>query len=401
MLPEGSKVGDVLRVEADFAIDGIDILAVVPTREKAGKTGLLELLPSEKPFEAVTSQLAVRERRGRRDGGRGPRPDRRGDRPPRRDDGGENRGEGGGERRGDRRGERREGAGRPQGRQRPHFTPPPELPQRPKPKRLKPGRAHRNEVLAALPEEQRPVAERALQGGLPAVRQAVNEQNERLRAEGKEPVPAEGLLRMAEQLLPRLRVAEWRDRADAAKVDLEELDLRDLRSVVAAGDDPVVARDDSTRALANELREALAVKQEREMHLWLEDIEAALGVGRVIRALKLSGQPPKAGVRFPAELSTRLAEAATAALSPDDSAERWSALLEAVAFSPVRSQVAPAAAPATVADDLAATVKRLAPLLPQVAALFGIEVPAGAPMPKPLRPTRPAPARKSSSNKPD
>ena len=106
-------------------------------------------------------------------------------------------------------------------------------------------------MLADLPEEQRPVAERALQGGLPAVRQAVNEQNARLKAEGKPEVPAAGLLSMAERLLPKLRVAEWLDRADAAKADIDELDLRDLRSVVAAGEDPMVARDESTRDVAD------------------------------------------------------------------------------------------------------------------------------------------------------
>jgi hypothetical protein len=117
-------------------------------------------------------------------------------------------------------------------------------------------------VLADLPEAQRPVAERALQGGIPAVRQAINEQNTRLRAEGLDEVPAAGLLSMAEQLLPKLRVAEWLDRADAAKSVIDDLDLRDLRSVVAAGDDPVVARDESTRAIAAELKQALAAKQQ-------------------------------------------------------------------------------------------------------------------------------------------
>ena len=41
--------------------------------------------------------------------------------------------------------------------------------------------------------------------------------------------------------------------------------------------------------------------------------------------------------------------------------------------------------PAKISDDLAATVKRLAPAIPQVAALFGIEVEEGASMPRPLR----------------
>jgi hypothetical protein len=269
------------------------------------------------------------------------------------------------------------------------------LPQRPKAKRLKPHRTHRNAVLAELPEAQRAVAERALQGGLPAVRQAVNEQNARLRAEGKEEIPAAGLLAIAEQLLPKLRVAEWLDRADAAVADLEELDLRDLRSVVASSEDPAVARDEATRELAVTLKAALVTKQEKELALWFGDIDAAIGVGRVVRALKLSSQPPKAGVRFPTELATKLAAAATANLTPDALPDRWMAVLEAAAFSPVRTHVTPAEKPAQVSDELLATMKRLASLLPQIAVLFGIEVDAKAPQAKPLRPTRAAaPAKK-------
>jgi hypothetical protein len=191
---------------------------------------------------------------------------------------------------------------------------------------------------------------------------------------------------MAENLLPQLRVADWLDRAEAAKRQLAHLDLRDLRSVVAAADDPVVARDESTRLLAAELKEALHAKQDEELNLWLSDVEAAVEVGRVVRALRLSAMPPKAGVPFPHELGTKLGEITTASLSPDDPADRWIAVLEAAAFSPIRTHVTPAAAPAQPAAELVATVTRLAPLLPQVAAVFGIEVPQKAPIPKPLRP---------------
>ena len=390
LLPSDAVVGSVFRAEAENDLDGLTILSVTSGKEKSSRGNVLELLPSDKPFEGVTQQLARRERgdRGdRRD--RGPRGDR--DRGPRRD---------GDRERGPRRDgdhDRRDRGPRPDRPQRPRFQAPPELPQRPKPKRLKPGRAHRAEVLNELPEAQRAVAERALQGGIPEVRRAVNEQNQRLRAEGKEEIPAAGLLAIAEQLLPKLRVAEWLDRATAAKADLEELDLRDLRSVVAAAEDPMVARDESTRALAAELKDALITKQEKELSLWFDDIDAALGVGRVVRALKLSSQPPKAGVPFPGELAARLGEAATGNLTADALPDRWVAVLEAAAFSPVRTHVTPAAPPAQSNDELAATVKRLAPALPQVAALFGVEVAPNAPLPKPLRPTRPSgPARKQA-----
>jgi hypothetical protein len=193
------------------------------------------------------------------------------------------------------------------------------------------------------------------------------------------------LVKLAEDLLPRLRVAEWRDRAEAAQRQIEHLDLRDLRSVVAAANDPAVARDETARPLVDEMKAALVTKQEQELLLWFGDVDAALAVGRVVRALRLSSQPPKAGVPFPADIAQRLADSTNASLAPMDSPDRWIAMLEAAAFSPIRHQISPARKPDTVNDELTATVKRLAPALPQVAALFEIEVDPDAPMPKPLR----------------
>lgn len=361
VLSGGAKVGDVLKVEADFDIDGISILSIVAGKERVEKSNRLELLASDKPFKPVIETKAPRSERPRRDDKRRPRGDK-GDAPT---------------------------TGADDRKRRGPFTPPPELPQRPKAKRLKPGRAHRSEVLNALPEAQRAIAERVLQGGIPAVRAAVADQNKVLAAEGKEVIPADGLVTMAENLLPKLRVAEWLDRADAAVADIDSLDLRDLRSVVTSGDDPAIARDESTRGVAAKLKEGLAARQEKDHAEWLSDIDAALGVGRVVRALKLSSQPPKAGARFPAELATRLAAAASAALEVDAPADRWVAMLEAAAFSPVRSQLNAAAIPAVVAPELLACVTRLAPAVPQVAAKFGVAVAPGAAMPRPLRPTRP------------
>ena len=119
-------------------------------------------------------------------------------------------------------------------------------------------------------------------------------------------------------------------------------------------------------------------------------MKSALEVSRVVRALKLSGEPPKAGVLFPVELGAQIAKAATESLASDAGADRWIAVLEALAFSPIRAQVKPAAAPVAATDALRETVKRLSPLLPQIAALFGIEVVAGVQAPKPLRPPRQA-----------
>jgi hypothetical protein len=145
----------------------------------------------------------------------------------------------------------------------------PEVPQRPKPKRLKPGRVHRQALMAALPEEQQPIADQLFRAGLPGVRQAIQDQNVTLAAEGKPTIHPSGIESLAQDLLPRVRVADWLDRADAAKAVVDELDLRDLRSVVTMGADPTVARDDATRQLAAELREALDRRQNEEHERWL------------------------------------------------------------------------------------------------------------------------------------
>ncbi|MEM8620489.1 MAG: hypothetical protein AAGF73_12295 [Actinomycetota bacterium] len=381
ILPDGAVVGDELKVEIEQMLDGIEVLSVVKGREKAGRNDLLELIASDEPFEAVI------ETRARKKGSRG--------------DGRRNRRDGGRrERSRDSSDDERRGSDNK--RRRPHFEAPPEVPQRPKPKRLRPGKTHRTEVLAQIPEEQRPIAELALQG-LPAVRSRVKDDNAKLAAEGKPTMPEATVLKMAEDLLPTLRVADWLDRAEAAKQQAEQLDLRDLRSVVAASDDPMVARDESTRELAEELKASLVLKQDLEMKLWEDDINAALGVGRVIRALRLSSQPPKAGAFFPPDIARELGTAATSALQPDDSPDRWIAVLEAAAFSPVRTLVAPTTPPSQISDDLRATALRLGPLLPDVAALLGVKVPADAPRPKPLRPQRRDGKRgqKRSNNKRD
>ena len=57
LLPNASKVGDVLKIEADFDIDGITVLSVVQQRDKSQKATFLQLI-DDKPFTAVTEKLA-------------------------------------------------------------------------------------------------------------------------------------------------------------------------------------------------------------------------------------------------------------------------------------------------------------------------------------------------------
>ena len=252
--------------------------------------------------------------------------------------------------------------------------------ERPKAKRLRAGKTHRTALLETLPEEQRPIAEQVVLGGLPAVRQAIEKQNAERTAAGDSPIAAGPLLEIAEKLVPKVRQAEWRDRAEAAQRDLEVLDLRDLRSVVSTAD--AAGRDEESRALAQALKDGLAQRVDAEHASWLAELVATLDVGRIVRALRLSSRPPKAGAPLPPEVAIRLTDGAGAALTADAAAERWVAVLDALAFAPVRDKVIPASLPKELHADVRATIARLATRIPKIAHIFEIAPDRSAPRPK-------------------
>lgn len=253
-------------------------------------------------------------------------------------------------------------------------------------KRLHPGRTHRDAVLASLPEEQRPVAEQVLRGGIPAVRQAVDEHNTKARAAGEPEVKADALVSMAEELLPSLRAAEWRDRAEAALADVDTVGLRDLRAVVAGSD---AGRDDAARQLASSLREAFDRRSTAEREVWMGEIRRSLDEGRVVRALRVSSRPPEPGVRFPPDLAHQLSEAASRAMGPDVAPERWTAVLDAVVCSPVRLSVRPDGLPKEPGDALTGAVRQATSRVPGLESLLDPDRPRAAAPPVPPPPTAP------------
>jgi hypothetical protein len=251
-------------------------------------------------------------------------------------------------------------------------------------RRFSPGRAHRNAVMASLPPEEQPIAEQVLRGGIPAVRTALHLEREKAVAEGRPAPNTDQLIAMAESLLPRLKAAEWRDRAEAATRDVEDISLRDLRSVVAGAD---AARDDETRALAASLREALDRRVDTLRLQWTAEVAKHLDENRVVRALRLAARPPEPAARMDPELIQRLSDAAGEAMAPDSPADRWLAVLEAVAASPVRRSVKPAGLPADPTPELRRAAHQQSGRIPALAAMLGISLP---PPPLPIPPRRAA-----------
>lgn len=403
LVPEDAKVGDVLRAEADFDVEGIVVTAVNAPRNDGRRSSDLhriEILGSGRSAPSgVSVSLAGgrrprdeddrEDRRPRREARSDGRPARRrrpddGERPaPRREAGAERRGRPGRDER-DRGRDRERSGDRPvptgdrPGRRAPASA---DGAERGRQRRLQPAATFRNATLAELRPEQLPVAEQLLRGGIPAVRQAIDDQNSRASSEGRPTVSAEPLLTMAEELLPRLTLATWKDRATAVRSAGKEAPLREVRSVVSGAS--AVALDDEARALHSALREGLDTRVTTLRDTWQARINSALDEGRVADALRIASRPPEPAARIPAEMAVRLSGAAGAAMSPEVPAEQWLALLDVVVGSPIRRTVKPAGLPADADDDLLHTVRRHAGQVPELARLLGLPIP---PPPGPRRP---------------
>lgn len=437
LVPDAAAVGSVLKAEVDGGLDGLEITALVAPRVRSEPEGRLELIGGGAAPPVTTTLVSRSGRRSRsdrgfsddderspggrrsRDKGEGRRGRDRRDRdrrdrsergPRRRDrDGDEDRKDGAGrkshrDRDGRRsRDERDSGSSRdaekdgrrdrrsneqrsPKGPRSKEGKRPARSP-RPRTPGLKAKRVHRQAALEALPEEQRPLAREVLKGGVPGVRRSIERMNTKAAREKLPQIKSEPVLALAEQLAPVLKAAEWHDRADAALAGISKIDLRDIRSVIAAADR--AARDDETRALAESLRAGLTQRLEVDHRKWLDELAGTIGEGRTVRALRISSRPVKPGSPLPPDMAERLANMAAADLNPTANQQRWATVVDSVAVSPVRTQVVPEGIPERPSDDLVATIRRLADRVPQIAALFGIE-PAPAAQPR-LRPPPPPP----------
>ena len=389
LVPTGAGVGTVLRAEVETTLDGTTVTALLPLKTKTdGRSAeRIEVLGSPKRGPDVNVVLAPSSRR-RREGG----PEGRGEgRRPRRE--GTPRGEGAARRgpeggrgrdagsardgdRGDRSDRRRSGPAR---------TGAQEAPARGRTRRPAPSTTYRNAALATLKPEQLPVAEQLLRGGIPAVRQAIEEQNARAHAEGRPEVTPGPLLALAEELRPVVNLATWKDRASVARNAGKDVPLRELRSIVASAS--TVSLDEEGTEMATALRNALDERVTALRTRWIERITTSLDEGRVLDALRASVKPPEPATRIPAELAVRLADAAGTAIRAEAPVEEWVALLEVVVDTPVRRSVKPAGIPAGADESVLALARKASGYVPELARLLGI------PIPPPPGPRRPVAAR--------
>ena len=350
LLPDDLIVGAQFSVETEHFLDGIVVTKVFDKKQESEKGETLKILGSGKQADLVTTQLA-RSKKGKKSSKRSPSSNSRTDeskrnkknfvkkdKPP-----------------SSTRKKTRNGTKKTE-----HNFP--------KSKRLKAKRRYRNEAIKNLPEDMRRVAEILLQKGIPGLRDSINAQNEIAKKAGEPEIPEELLLKLAERVYPDLRTAEWLDRADGAIRGIETVDLRDMRSVIVASES--VQKNDEVRSLAEKLKEGFNKRVDTDQKNWLKEVIATLKEGRVVRALRLSSHPPKAGFPLPEDLLNSLTEATNKALSADVPQSRWGTIAEAAAFSPVHDRVIPVGIPENPNEELLKIVHRISSKAPSIVNKF-------------------------------
>lgn len=374
MIPKGAGISSVFTAEVQSDMDGIVVLAVIESEDTRTAPETIEVLGTGKRSAGVNFKGGGRGKRQRRGesfgsggfGGDGFRQDQ------------SKRNQQGGRRKG-----RSQGTGQD------------------RPARLRPARVHRKKWLASVPPEHAALAEQIASGrGIANEKGGVSEKGsasengsvsekgstaEKDSASEKSSASEKGVAfgrgsvadkDVSAKLLDEYRMAEWQDRADLVLSNFEKIDLAEIRMLVADAD--AHARTPETRSQADEARQKLAERTERQHGEWLADLATHLSEGRVQRALRLSGQPPKAGVPLPLDLAKWLTTATADILTPEAQPDRWEKTLQALAVSPVRRLVRPEQPPAIVSPELTAAVKDLSPRFPYIAALFIDEADAEA-----------------------
>ena len=335
LLPSGVAIGDVLKVEADFMIDGIEITAVLPQKIKKDGPELLELLGTGNETAGVTTSLVKKSsnRKRRKDGRVGSKNKQAKDRKQSRSSKAKT--------------ERKD--------RKPYRSP--------RGKRLKPSKKYRNEYIESLPELQKPIAKELSGSTIPNLRRTIEKMN---LPEGF----PDALLDYAENLNQQLKMAEWMDKATAVESNIENIDLQDFRSVVASS--ARWAKSSDSIAIKERLELKLNERIDQDHKKWLNSIEEALQEDKTVRALNLSSRSPKAGAQLPEAITTRLIEQANKALNAEATAHRWSIVVEAVALSPVRQKVIPGGLPTEISEELKQSIKKHGDRIPQIAKVFTV-----------------------------
>lgn len=230
---------------------------------------------------------------------------------------------------------------------------------------------HVKELLDSLDSARQAIVQRLVRGGMAAVREAIEKQNKIAREKGEPELLEEPVIKLAEELVPQVKRAQFRDQAQ----EILEKGLKDLKRIIRTINTATVL-DDSDKELLTTLREYFdKVLKEAEAD-YFKDIESLLSEGKVEQALEKSIKPPYPTIKFSAELSEKLAVKATEALEAKlEDPDSWLKLLHTISLTPVKRLVRPERIPQFKTPDQHKIAIGLSSQIPNLIKHLGLKIP--------------------------
>jgi hypothetical protein len=340
LVPVGANVGSIFKAELEHLLDGIYVKSLTPLAEKKPPSNVIEIFGSAKKEPSINVQ-----KKGRKTSPRSKPKVKR-------------------EKSFEKYPEKHPKSARPQssGTQRPW--------------RLYVGNEHKNALIESLALHEKPIAERLILGGIPAVRQAIAKQNENARRNNEPEVIEDKILSIAEELFPKIKSALWHDKLDAVFNNKNKVTPGDIRSVIAGA--VITNKDDEQKV--EELKTLLNERIEHMRQGWTSEILEAIKNNDALAALSKSAKAPDPSLRISAELAGSIADFVGNRLVEISDPQEWLELIKTAVNSPVRSLIKVSVVP----DAVKSEAIKLAGSIPSITHVLGIKIP-----PPPVRLSRP------------
>lgn len=357
-------VGEVFKAEFESWLDGVQIVSAIKSSKKIGSSNDIEILGPRQFKAGVTATLIAKKQQNKARKPRNDKDDMTRDRSPKREN----------------RANNVLGNNRDKARDKDHDgyrerSKDKRTTNRHKPEPIAVGTFYKDKLMHSLEIQERPIADYLFDGGLPAVREAIANQQKEAKEKNLPPIIETPLLAIAERLMPQIRDALWRDRADAI-LKLDRVTLKDLRSLIVSAH----PRDEEERKIVADLKDRLSKKISDVATSWQGQVKSSTEAGKLKEALELSTKSPDHSVSLNSEIAELLASKVSAALNKDLNPTEWIELVEAASQAPIRKLIKPASVPEDATGEVEKTSKKLAGLIPQLAPIIGLKIP---PPPRP------------------
>jgi hypothetical protein len=345
-----AKVGDTFKVEVEYLLDGVQITSVLSERERNPLGNDLELFLGKSSEKAQSKKIAFKrpakpqKKAYKKPGKAGPKQDLQAKRV---------------------------------NRQRPPQKVSKDQPdndrvfyKREPTKQSHFGR-HVKDLYDSLDLARQAILQRLLRGGLAGVRLAIEKQNRQAREKGEPELLEEPVLKIAEELLPQLKRAQFLDQAK----EIMESKSKDLKKISRVINSAVIL-EESDKEVLTALREYFEHVLKDAEEAYLREINELLDVNKTEEALIKSSNPPYRTLKFPVALSEKLAQACLTQLNQLlDNPDKWLNFLQKVSLSPVKRLVRPQQVPVFQDPSQQKMAVALSSQIPNLVKLLGLKIP--------------------------